>query len=78
MVAILFNNEEPFEEIDNIPSTENPTLNLAKNGQAVSENKLLKNFEIFYMYKAQWQVQLTPWDRSLIITKRVCFFDHTL
>ena len=32
MAAILFNNAEPFEQIDNTPSTEGPVWNLVKIG----------------------------------------------
>ena len=37
IAAILFNGAKRFEEIDNIPSTENPIWNTAKIAQAVSE-----------------------------------------
>ena len=37
MKAILFNDAEWFEQINNMPSTEGPKCNLLKIGQAVSE-----------------------------------------
>ena len=40
-VAILFNDAEPFEQIDNIPSTEHRMWKLVKIGPAVSEKKIL-------------------------------------
>ena len=40
MAAILFNDEEPFEENDNTPSTESPMSKLVKIGQAVSEEAI--------------------------------------
>ena len=52
MVAILFNDVEPFEQIDNTPSTENPMQNLGKIGHAVSE-KTFKDYKILYIYIAQ-------------------------
>ena len=39
-VAILFSSAEPFEQIDNIPSTKGPMKNLVKIGQAVSEKDI--------------------------------------
>ena len=35
------------------PSTEGPMWNLVKIGQAVSEKKTFKDYEILYMYIAQ-------------------------
>ena len=37
-MAILFNEAEPFEQINNTSLTEGPKYNLVKTGQAVSEN----------------------------------------
>ena len=45
MTAILFNDAEQIEQIDNMPSTECPKCNLVKMGQAVSE-KTFKDYEI--------------------------------
>ena len=70
--------EEWFEHIDNMPLTEGPKWNLVKIGQAVSEKKTFKDYEILYMYIAQGQGQITQEDKSLIVTKRVNYFDHTL
>ena len=42
MSAILLNNAEPFEQIDNTPSTVDPMLNLLKIGHAVSEEDILR------------------------------------
>ena len=44
--AILFNDAEQFEQIDNVPSTEGPKCNL-KIDQAVSEKKQFKDYEIY-------------------------------
>ena len=44
MAAILFDDAEPFEQIDNMPSTEGPKCNLvSKIGQTVSEEKTFKD-----------------------------------
>ena len=77
MTAILFNDTEGFEQIDNMPLTEGPKCNLVKTGQAVSE-KPVKDCEILYMYIAQGQGQIIQEDKILNITKRVCYFDHIL
>ena len=55
------------------------TAHVMKSGEmdkAVSE-KTFKDYKILYMYIAHGQGQKTPWDKILIVTKRVCFFDHT-
>ena len=75
--TILFNGAEPFEQIDNTPSTEGSMWNLMKNGHAVSENTE-KDYTILHMYIGQGQGQLAPRDKILIVIKRVCYFDHTL
>ena len=62
MTVILFNDEEQFEQIDNMPSTEGPKWNLVKIGQAVSEKKTLKDYEILYMYIVHGQGQITQED----------------
>ena len=46
MVAILFDDAEPFKQIDNTPSTEGSMWNLMKISKAVSENKKFKDYEI--------------------------------
>ena len=51
MVATLFNDAEQFEQIDNMPLTEDPIRNLVKIGQAVSE-KMSKDYKNLYMYIA--------------------------
>ena len=48
MKAILFNDAEWFEQTDNMPSIEGPKCNLVKIGQAVSEKKTFKDYEILY------------------------------
>ena len=40
IAAILFNDAEPFVQIDNTPSAEGKLWNMVKIGQAVSEKKL--------------------------------------
>ena len=70
MTTILFNNVEPFAQIDNTPTTEGQILNLVKIGQAVSE-KTSKAYEILYMYIGQGQGQITLGDKSLFVTERV-------
>ena len=42
MAAILFNNAEPFEQIDNTPLKENSLWNLVKSGHEISEKKIFK------------------------------------
>ena len=42
MAAILFNDAEPFEQIDNMPWTEGPMWNLLKIGHAVQRRRRLK------------------------------------
>ena len=59
IVTILFNGAEPFEQIDNILSTESPMWNLVKIAQTVSEKKTFKIYLILYMYMAQGQGQTT-------------------
>ena len=56
MTAILFNDAERFEQIDNIPSILSNTSNLVKIGQAVSEKKL-KFYEILqhFPYTRIWE-----------------------
>ena len=66
MVVIFFN------------TTEGPMWNLVKIGLSVSEKKTFKDYKILYMYIAQRQGQITPGDKILIVTERVCYFDHTL
>ena len=78
MVDILFSDAEPFEQIDNTISTKSPVWNLVKIGQAVSEKKTFKDYDILYMYIAQGQGQITPGDRIFVVTKSVCYFDNTL
>ena len=68
---LVYNDAEWFEQIDNMPSTEDPKYNLVKTGQAVSEEKMFKDYEILYMYIAQGQGQITQADKILIVTKRV-------
>ena len=60
------------------PLTEGSVGYLVKIGQAVLEKKLFKDYEILYMYIAQGQGQITLGDKILIVTERVCYFDHTL
>ena len=76
--AILFNDAESFEQMDNMPSTEGPNCYLVKIGQSVSGKKTFKDYEILYMYIAQGQGQIIHEDKMLIVTKRVCYYDHTL
>ena len=53
IAAVLFSDVAPFEQIDNTPLTEGPMRNLVKIGQAVSEKKTFKDYEILYIYIAQ-------------------------
>ena len=71
MAAIVFNDVELFEQFDNTPS-------MMKLGQAISEKGRFKDYDFLYMYVAQGQGHVTPRDKILIVTKQVCFFDHTL
>ena len=59
MAAILFNDSEPFEQIDNMLSTEGSKCNLNKTGQGVTEKKKFKDYEILYLYIAQGQGRIT-------------------
>ena len=59
MTAILFNDAELFEQIDNMPSKESPVWHLVKIGQAVLEKKTFKDYEILYIYIAQGQGQIS-------------------
>ena len=77
MEDIFFNDAEPFEQINNTSSTESPMRNLVKTGQAVSK-KTFKDYDILYMYVGQGLGQIILGDKILIITERVCYFDHTL
>ena len=77
MVAILFNDADQFEQIDNMPSKEGPMCNLVKIGQTDTEKKTFKDYQILYMYTAQGQEQINQ-DKILIVTKMVCYFDHIL
>ena len=78
MVDILFNDAEPFSKLIISSSTESPMWNLVKIGQAVSEKKKFKDYDILYMYIAQGQGQITPGDICFVITTSVYYFDHTL
>ena len=78
MATILFNDAELFEQIYNMSSTEVTLCNLVKIGQAVSENKMFKDYEILYMYIAQGQGQIIQRNKSLTVTKMFCYFHHTL
>ena len=61
MAAILFNDAEPFEQIDTTPRTEGPVWNLVKIGHAVSEKKTFKDYEI--------AITRLRWSRVIIWTK---------
>ena len=78
MAAILFDHAERFEQIDNTSLTEGPIWNLVKIGQAVSEEKTFKDYNILYLYTAQGQGQITQGYKILTVIERVCYFDHTL
>ena len=78
MAAIVFNDVELFEQFDNTPSIKGMMWNLMKLGQAISEKGRFKDYDFLYMYVAQGQGHVTPRDKILIVTKQVCFFDHTL
>ena len=49
MVAILFKDPKPFEQIDNTLSTEGPIRNLVKIGHADSEKIMFEVYQIVYM-----------------------------
>ena len=78
LAAILFNDSESFEQIDNTHSTEGLMWNLVNIGQAITEKTMFKDYKILFMYIAQEQGQIAPGDKILIATKRTCYFDHTL
>ena len=78
MTAILFNDAERFEQSVNMSSSEGLVCSLEKIGQAVSEKKTFKDYDILYMYIAQGQGQTTPGDKIVVVTKSVFYFDLTL
>ena len=66
ITAILFNDAERFEQIDNMPTTEGPKCNLVKTGQLFQRRKRLKITRFYtyihiyiYIYIAQRQGQIT-------------------
>ena len=61
-----------------IPLTESLMWNLVKIGQAVSEKKMFKDYDILYMHTALGQGQITLWDKIFVVTKGCYYFDHTL
>ena len=63
MAAIMFNDEEPFEQSVYIPSTENSMLNLVKIGQVVLGWRWL-NISRFYTCIAQGQRQMPSGGRG--------------
>ena len=78
MTTTLLNNAERFEQIDNMPSTEGQKCNLVKIGQTISK-KTFKDYGILYMYEYSPEARTdNPGSQILIVTKRVCYFDHTL
>ena len=60
MGAILFNGAEPFEQIVNTLSTEDPTWNLVKIAQAISEKTFKNNTYNLYMHITQRQGEIIP------------------
>ena len=48
-----------------------------ENWSSFSEKKTFKDYEIF-IHVAQGQRQITMGDKILIVTKSVCYFNHTL
>ena len=72
--AISYSGAKPFEQIINIPPTENP---IKKMGQAVSEKKTLKDFMILYLYVAKGYPRGRDGDKILILTKTFYYFSHT-
>ena len=76
MSAILFKDAEPFEQIDNIPLSEGSMWNLVKMVKLFQKMFMIIRF--LYMYVSQVQRQITPGDNIFNVTKRVCYFDHTL
>ena len=66
MAVILFYGAEPFEVIIILyPFDRRPHV---KYGQAISKKKTFKDYAILYMYIAQGQGQITPGDKSLIVS----------
>ena len=53
MAAILFNGEEPLEQIVNILLTEGSMCNLVKIGQGLLEKKMFKDYMILNIYETQ-------------------------
>ena len=53
-------------------------LYMYKAHRQVSEKKTFKDYTNLYMYKAQGKGQITPWDKSSIVTKTFNYFNNTL
>ena len=53
MTAFLLNIEKAFEQNDNTHSTKGRKWHLVKIGRSTSEKKIIKYYEIWYMYIAQ-------------------------
>ena len=51
---------------------------MVKIGQVFTETNKFKDYTILYMYIAKEQGQVISGDKSLIVTKRLCYFAHTL
>ena len=51
---------------------------MVKIGQGVLEKNTLKDYKILYRSIARGQEQITLEDKILIVTERICHFDHTL
>ena len=69
MVNILFNDAEPFEQIDNTPLTESPMGNQVKICQAVSEKKTFKDYYFKHVYSPGARVD-NPWGQKLCYNQR--------
>ena len=68
VAAIFYHDAEPFEQIHNMPSTEDQVWNQVKIGQAVSEKKTFKDYDILYMYIAKGYGKIILVDKILIVT----------
>ena len=49
-----------------------------ENCSSFSEKKAFKDYEIFIHVYCPGAMDITPGDKILFVTKRVCYFDNTL
>ena len=75
MTAILFNSVEPFEQIDNTISTEDPMWKLVKLVKQFQRRRL--NITRFYKHIAMGKGRSPLGDYTLIVIKNIYYLNHT-